>query len=156
MAPIGVQLVKYVLYLLGGTGWPGLISRPCDRRGLGDENPPWLWPPSRGPQGNGGQRCEKDNGYRDPRCHLVPHGVPPMDRPALPPGYGEELAFAYVDELARDDAVGRARISALARTTSGSRGSIGGSSGQERSRRILGLSMRMRFISPPSPMPRIR
>ena len=52
--------------------------------------------------------------------------------------------------LARDDPVRRARVSALARTTSGSRGSAGRSSVQTRSRRILGLPARMRFITRPA------
>jgi len=47
--------------------------------------------------------------------------------------------------LLRDEPVSWERASALARTTSGSRGSGGRSSGQGCSRRILGLSMRMRF-----------
>jgi hypothetical protein len=72
VAPIGVQLVKYVLHLLSGTGWPALVSRYRDRRGLGDENPPWARPPRRSPQRNGGYRRGKDNGHRDP------HGAPPQ------------------------------------------------------------------------------
>ena len=46
----------------------------------------------------------------------------------------------------------RARASALARTTSGSRRSVGKISGQGRSRRILGLLMRMRFTVISSPV----
>jgi len=47
-----------------------------------------------------------------------------------------------------------ARASALARITSGSRGSAGRSSGQRRSRRVFGLSMRMRctVVTPPGAM----
>ena len=47
--------------------------------------------------------------------------------------------------VAADEPVSRERASALARTASGSRGSGGRSSGRGCSRRILGLSMRMRF-----------
>jgi hypothetical protein len=47
----------------------------------------------------------------------------------------------------------RARASALARTTSGSRGSGGSASLQERSRRALGFWIRIRFTSSPRPCP---
>jgi len=52
------------------------------------------------------------------------------------------------------DPVSWARASALARITSGSRGSAGRSSSQRRSRRVFGLSMRMRctVITPPGAM----
>ena len=56
---------------------------------------------------------------------------------------------SLVAGLVRDEPVSRARASALARTTSGSRGSAGRSSGQGRPRRILGLAVRMRFMSSP-------
>jgi hypothetical protein len=56
---------------------------------------------------------------------------------------------SLVAGLVRDEPVSRARASALARTTSGSRGSAGRSSGQGRPRRILGLTVRMRFMSSP-------
>jgi len=48
MVSIGMQLVKHALHLLSGAGWPGLIGRHRDRRGLGDEHPP-LGPLSGGP-----------------------------------------------------------------------------------------------------------
>ena len=51
--------------------------------------------------------------------------------------------------LVRDEPVSWARASALARTTSGSRGSAGRSSGQGRPRRVLGLAVRRRFMSSP-------
>ena len=80
MAPIRVQLVKYVLHLLSGTGRPAR-GGGCDlrnRRGPGDGRPPRLWPPSCCPERNRGHRCHKDNGQRDVRCHQVLHNALPQ------------------------------------------------------------------------------
>ena len=81
---------------------------------------------------------------------LSPAPVRPVMYGPLPLGPkdpGPEV-FGYSADSSPDEPVGRARASALARTTSGSRGSVGRSSVQARSRRILGLSTRMRFIRP--------
>jgi hypothetical protein len=131
MASIGVQLVKYVLHLLHGTSRPARGSRPRRHLIVG-------WRPRRRPI-----MCAGRHG--DPRLALV-GGITAHD----------DKSGAGPRRPTRDEPARWARASALARTTSGSRGSIGASSSQERSRRILGLSMRMRFISPPVPMPGIR
>jgi hypothetical protein len=79
MAPIGVQLVKYVLHLLGGTGrWAPEAGWPHRaRRGSGAGRPPRLRPPSRCPERNRGHRCHKDNGQRYVRRHHVLHHALP-------------------------------------------------------------------------------
>jgi hypothetical protein len=94
MAPIGVQLVKYVLHLLSGTGRParGTGCPQRSRRGPGAGRPPRLWPPGCCPERNRGHRCRKDNGQRDVRRHQVLHRCTSsvMDcgrrSPALPSG----------------------------------------------------------------------
>src|SRR4029078_9590454 len=80
IAPIGVQLVKYVLHLLSSTGRAsGAAGCPQrTRRGLGAGRPPRLWPPSCCPERNRGHRCHKDNGQRDVRCHQVLHNALPQ------------------------------------------------------------------------------
>src|SRR5580693_600508 len=81
IAPIGVQLVKYVLPLLNDAGWPGW-GAGCshrNRRGFGAGRPAWLWPPGRSPERNRGHRRQKDNGQRNVRCHQVLHNaLPPV------------------------------------------------------------------------------
>jgi hypothetical protein len=202
MARIGVQLVKDVLRLVNGAGWPaggswrpghvtpGAVMRAGsdsalrlalawtgqhrDRRGSGARRLRWLRSPGRRPERNRGH-CRQDEGQRKVRRHQVLQGAPPrlstaiaalwrclLGRfvPALaaprPAAGGGRLghARAHGGRLARpagrDEPVGRARASALARTTSGSRGSSGRSSGQRRSRRILGALARIRFISSPA------
>jgi hypothetical protein len=112
MAPIGVQLVKDVLRLVNGTGWPARRSRrpghvtpgavmPADsgsglrlvlalagchrdRRGPGAGRLRWFRSPGRSPERNRGQRCEKDEGQRDVLRHQVLHGAPPRYRRRLP------------------------------------------------------------------------
>jgi len=92
MAPIGVQLVKDVLRLVNGTGWPARGSwRPGrftpgtvmaadsgsglrlalagyhrDRRRSGAGR---LRPPGRGPERNRGHRRQQNEGQRDVRRH---------------------------------------------------------------------------------------
>ena len=86
IAPIGVQLVKYVLYLLNDTGRPGR-GAGCphrNRRGPGAGRPPRLWPPRCCPERNRGHRCHKDNGQRDIRCHHVLHNALPQFWTASP------------------------------------------------------------------------
>ena len=80
MAPIGVQLVKYVLHLLSGTGRTtrGAGSPQRNRRGPGAGRPPRLWAPRCCPDRNRGHRCHKDNGQRDIRCHHVLHNALPQ------------------------------------------------------------------------------
>jgi len=81
VAPIGVQLVKYVLHLRSNAGWPtrGAGCPHRDRRGFGAGSPPWRWAPDRGPQRNRGHRCQQDNGQRNVRRHHVPHNaLPPL------------------------------------------------------------------------------
>ena len=116
------------------------------------------------------RHSEKDNAQWDVRRHPVRHGAPPklwtamnvhravrpVDTPASPFGHGEE-AGVHLSSRVGPGRVGQPstgqRLGAnhiwVSRVA-------GASSGWERSRRILGLSMRMRFISPPAPMPRIR
>jgi hypothetical protein len=60
------------------------------------------------------------------------------------------IVSAWRARLARGEPASRARASALARTTSGSCGSAGRSSGRERSRRTFGPPVRMRFMSSPA------
>jgi hypothetical protein len=86
IAPIGVQLVKYVLHLLSGTGRParGVGCPQRNRRGPGAGRPPRLWPPSCCPERNRGHRCHKDDGQRDIRCHQVLHNALPQFWTALP------------------------------------------------------------------------
>jgi hypothetical protein len=85
MAPVGVQLVKYVLHLLSGTGRPawGAGCSQRNRRGLGAGRPPRLWPPNGCPERNRGHRRHKDNGQRDIRCHHVLHNALPQLRTAV-------------------------------------------------------------------------
>ena len=80
IAPIGVQLVKYVLHLLNGTGRParGAGCPHRNRRGFGAGRPPWLWSPGRSPERNRGHRCQKDNGQRNARRHQVLHNALPQ------------------------------------------------------------------------------
>jgi hypothetical protein len=81
IAPIGVQLVKYVLHPLSNAGWPTRGAR-CphrDRRGFGAGSPPWRWPPDRSPQRNRSHRCQQDNSQRNVRRHQVLHNaLPPL------------------------------------------------------------------------------
>jgi hypothetical protein len=80
VAPIGVQLVKYVLHLLNGTGRPGRRAGCAHRNrcGSGAGRRPWLWPPGRSPERDRGHRCQKDNGQRDVRRHQVLHNALPQ------------------------------------------------------------------------------
>lgn len=80
IAPIGVQLVKYVLHLLNGTGRParGAGCPHGNRRGSGAGRPPWLWPPGRGPERNRRHRCQKGMGQRNVRRHQVLHNALPQ------------------------------------------------------------------------------
>ena len=171
IAPIGVQLVKYVLHLLNGTGRPTRGAR-CPhrkRRGSGAGRPPWLWPPGRSPERNRGHRCQKDKGQRNVRRDQVPHNALPqlwtvmagarltvnLHRSVRHVAYGpcsRARGVRLLSLAGRDEPVSRARASALARTTSRSRASADGSSVQARSRRILGLPTRMRFITRPAAM----
>lgn len=80
IAPIGVQLVKYVLHLLSNAGWPtrGAGCPHRDRRGFGAGSPPWRWPPDRSPQRNRSHRCQQDS-QRNVRRHQVLHNaLPPL------------------------------------------------------------------------------
>jgi hypothetical protein len=65
---------------------------------------------------------------------------------------GHSRTSSRTRPAAPDEPGRRIRASALARTTSGSRGSAGRSSAQGRSGRSLGLWMRMRLMSPPAAM----
>ena len=81
IAPIGMQLVKYVLHLLSNAGWPtrGAGCPHRDRRGSGAGSPSWRWSPDRSPQRSRGHRCQQDNGQRNVRRHHVLHNVlPPL------------------------------------------------------------------------------
>lgn len=81
IAPIGVQLVKYVLPLLNNAGSPawGAGCSHRNRRGFGAGRPAWLWPPGRSPERNRGHRRQKDNGQRNVRRHQVLHNaLPPV------------------------------------------------------------------------------
>src|SRR6476659_1308234 len=86
IAPIGVQLVEYVLHLLSGTGRParGAGCPQRNRRGPGAGRPPRLWPPSCCPERNRGDRRHKDNGQRDIRRHHVLHHALPQLWTAVP------------------------------------------------------------------------
>jgi hypothetical protein len=80
VAPIGVQLVKYVLHLRYGTGRPGRGAGwpHRNRRGSGAGRRPWPWPPGRSPERDRGQRGQKDHGQRDVRRHHVLHHALPQ------------------------------------------------------------------------------
>jgi hypothetical protein len=82
IAPIGVQLVKYVPHLLNGTGRPARGARwpHRDRRGFGTGRPPSLWSPGRNQERNRGHRCQNDNGRRNARRHQVLHNALPQLR----------------------------------------------------------------------------
>jgi hypothetical protein len=172
VAPIGVQLVKYVLHLLNGTGRPARRARCPDRerRGSGAGRPPWLWPPGRSPERNRGHRCQKDKGQRHVRRDQVLHNALPQlwkvtaggarltdgPSPARTP-YGVRApapgprVSACCGWLARDEPASRARASALARTTSGSRGPAGG---PIPARRAGSLACRRGWASSPGQPPR--
>jgi hypothetical protein len=115
-----------------------------DRRGCGAG---CLRSPGNSPERNRGHCRQQDEGQRNVRRHQVLHSAPPQlsddDR------CGRALFPAAPPRLVRDEPP-RARASALARTTSRSRGSSGRSSGQRRSRRILDALVRMRFIAKPA------
>jgi len=85
IAPIGVQLVEYVLHLLNGTGRParGAGCPHRNRRRSGAGRPPWLWPPGRSPERNRGHRRHKDNGQRNVRRHQILHYALPQVWTAL-------------------------------------------------------------------------
>jgi hypothetical protein len=104
MARIGVQLVKDVLRLVNGAGWPaggnwrpghvtpGAVMRAGsgsgprlalawtgqhrDRRGSGAGRLRWPRSPGRGPERNRGHR-RQDEGQRNARRHQVLQGAPP-------------------------------------------------------------------------------
>jgi hypothetical protein len=102
MAPIGVQLVKDVLSLVNGVGWPARVSwRPgyftpgavmlagSDSGlrlalALAGYHRDWRWcgagrlrSPGHRPERNRGHRRQQDEGQRNARRHQVPHGASP-------------------------------------------------------------------------------